>query len=74
MLERNLGNIGAILSKFADAVKMCLIAMIIQVIIILNINLIIPLWVLIKVDFNILYPLRCKLKYFYYLCTLKGII
>ena len=27
MLERDLGNIGAILSKFADAVKMCLIAM-----------------------------------------------
>ena len=27
MLERNLGNIGEILSKFADAVKRCLIAM-----------------------------------------------
>ena len=26
MLERNLGNIGAILSKFADAVRMWLIA------------------------------------------------
>ena len=74
MLERDLVNIGAKLSKFADAVKMRLIAMIIQVIIIPNINLIIPVRVLIKVDFNILYPLRCKLKCFYYLCTLKGII
>ena len=64
MLERDLGNIGAKLSKFADAVKMCLIAMIIQVIIIPNINLIILLRVLIEVDFNILYPLRCKLEYF----------
>ena len=27
MLTRNLGNIGAILSKFADAVKMCVITM-----------------------------------------------
>ena len=27
MLERNLGNIGAILSKFADAVKMYVITM-----------------------------------------------
>ena len=27
MLDSDLGNIGAILSKFADAVKMCLIAM-----------------------------------------------
>ena len=74
MLERDLVNIGAKLSKIADAVKMCLIAMIIQVIIIPNISLIIPLRVSIKVDFNILYPLRYKLKYFYYLCTLKGII
>ena len=42
MLERDLGNIVAKLSKIADAVKMCLIAMIIQVIIIPNISLIIP--------------------------------
>ena len=74
MLECDLGNIVAKLSKIADAVKMCLIAMTIQVIIIPNINLIIPLRVLIEVDFNILYPLGYKLKYFYYLCTLKGII
>ena len=45
-----------------------------QVIIIPNISLIIPVRVLTKIDFNILYPLRCKLEYFYYLCTLKGII
>ena len=45
-----------------------------QVIIIPNISSIIPVRVLTKVDFNILYPLRCKLEYFYYLCTLKGII